>query len=156
MGWITCLRILYNFLYRNQTRWKRKTVRSIKYFWCRRRVESTMTVVWGERLSEPVENGTGSVTQVFTVRLGSVSLSFCGCWASSVEVGVPEMFGVTGVSDVVRTLVLTLTGDLEPVKRACFVRTSFDSGDKDDWLVSLRERRGFNWISSTIADYLIN
>ena len=35
--WSTSLRILYNFLYRNQTRWKRKTVRSVKYFWCRRR-----------------------------------------------------------------------------------------------------------------------
>ncbi len=42
------------------------------------------------------------------------------------------MFGVTGISDVVGTLVLTLIGDLEPVKRVCFVRTGFDSGDKDD------------------------
>ena len=41
------------------------------------------------------------------------------------------MFGVTGVSDVVGTRVLILPGDLEPVKRVHFVRTSFDSGDKD-------------------------
>ena len=41
------------------------------------------------------------------------------------------MFGVTGVSDVVGTLVLTLPGDLELVKRVRFVRNSFDSGDKD-------------------------
>ena len=41
------------------------------------------------------------------------------------------MFGVTGVSDVVGTLVLTLIGDLEPVKRVHFVRTGFDSRDKD-------------------------
>jgi hypothetical protein len=41
------------------------------------------------------------------------------------------MFGVTGVSDGVGTLVLTLPGDLEPVKRVRFVRNSFDSGDKD-------------------------
>ena len=41
------------------------------------------------------------------------------------------MFGVTRISDVVGTLVLTLIGDFEPVKRVRFVRTVFDSGDKD-------------------------
>jgi hypothetical protein len=41
------------------------------------------------------------------------------------------MFGVTGTSDVVGTLVLTLTGDLEPVERDRFARVVFDSGDKD-------------------------
>lgn len=41
------------------------------------------------------------------------------------------MFGVTGVSHVVGTLVLTLPGDLEPVKKVLFVRNSFNSGDKD-------------------------
>ena len=41
------------------------------------------------------------------------------------------MFGVTGVPDGVGTLVLTLSGDLEPVKRVRFVRNSFDSRDKD-------------------------
>ena len=41
------------------------------------------------------------------------------------------MFGVTGVSDVVGTPVLTLPRDLESVKRVRFVRNSFDSGDKD-------------------------
>ena len=41
------------------------------------------------------------------------------------------MFGVTGISDVVVTLVLTLIGDFELVKRVRFVRNSFDSRDKD-------------------------
>ena len=41
------------------------------------------------------------------------------------------MFGVTGILYVVGTLVLTLIGDLEPIKRVRFVRTGFDSGDKD-------------------------
>ena len=41
------------------------------------------------------------------------------------------MFGVTGISNVVGTLVLTLIGDFEPVKRVHFVRTVFGSGDKD-------------------------
>ena len=41
------------------------------------------------------------------------------------------MFGVTGISDVVGTIVLTLMRDFEPVKRVRFVRIVFDSGDKD-------------------------
>ena len=41
------------------------------------------------------------------------------------------MFGVTGTLDVVGTLVLTFKGYFEPVKRVRFVRTVFDSGDKD-------------------------
>ena len=41
------------------------------------------------------------------------------------------MFGVTGTYEGVETLVLTLPGDLEPVKRVRFVRNSFDYGDKD-------------------------
>ena len=41
------------------------------------------------------------------------------------------MFGVTGIFDGVETLVLTLPGDLEPVKRVRFVRNGFDSEDKD-------------------------
>ena len=41
------------------------------------------------------------------------------------------MFGVTGISDVVGTLVLTLIGDFKPVKRVRFVCTVFDSEDKD-------------------------
>ena len=68
---------------------------------------------------------------MFTVTLGSVLLSSCGYGTSSVEAGIPEMFGVTGVSDGIGTLVLTLPGDFEPFKRVRFVRNSFDSGDKD-------------------------
>ena len=75
-----------------------------------------MTDVWGITPSESAVDVAGSGIEVFTVTLGSVVMSFCGCGISSVEVGIPEMFGVTGVSDVVGTLVLTLTGDLEPVK----------------------------------------
>jgi len=41
------------------------------------------------------------------------------------------MFGVTGVSASVRTLVPTSPGDFELVKRVLFVCISFDSGDKD-------------------------
>jgi len=41
------------------------------------------------------------------------------------------MFGVTRVSDGVGTLVPTLPGDFELVKRVHFVRKSFYSGDKD-------------------------
>ena len=41
------------------------------------------------------------------------------------------MFGVTGISDVVGTVVLTLIGDFEPVKRVRFVYTVFDFEDKD-------------------------
>lgn len=41
------------------------------------------------------------------------------------------MFGVTGVFVGVGTLVPTLPGDFDPVKRVRFFRISFDSGDKD-------------------------
>ena len=68
---------------------------------------------------------------MFTFTLGSALLSFGGCGTSSVKAGILEMFGVTGVSDGVRTLVPTLPKDFEPVKRVHFVHNSFDSGDKD-------------------------
>ena len=90
-----------------------------------------MTDVLGTTLSEPVTDETGLVTHVFTLELGSVILSLGSCRTSCVEAGIPEMFGVTGVSDGVGTLVPTLPGDFEPIKRVCFVRNSFDSGDKD-------------------------
>ena len=41
------------------------------------------------------------------------------------------MFGVTRISEVAGTIVLTLPGDLDPVKRVRFSRSGFDSGDKD-------------------------
>ena len=47
------------------------------------------------------------------------------------EAGFPEMFGVTRISDVVGTLVLTFKGDFELVRRVRFARTVFDSGNKD-------------------------
>jgi len=92
---------------------------------------STATDVWGITLYEPITDETGSVAKVFTLKLGSVILSLGDCRTSSIEARIPEMFGVTGISEVVGTLVLTLPGDLEPVKRVCFVHSSFDSGDKD-------------------------
>jgi len=92
---------------------------------------STATDVLGTTLSEPVTDETGSETHVFTLKLGSAILSLGNCRTSSVEVGIPEIFGVTGISEVVRTLVLTLPRDLDSVKRVRFARSGFDSGDKD-------------------------
>ena len=68
---------------------------------------------------------------VFTLKLGSVILSLGNCRNSCTEAGIPEMFGVTRISEVVGTTVLTLPGDLDPVKRVCFARSGFDSGDKN-------------------------
>jgi len=94
-------------------------------------VISIVTDVLGTTLSAPVTDETGSVTHVFTLKLGSVILSLGNCRTSSVEAGIPEMFGVTRISEVVGTIVLTLPGDLDLVKRVRFSRSGFDSGDKD-------------------------
>ena len=90
-----------------------------------------MTDVWGITPSESVVDGADSGIEVFTLTLGSVLLSSSGYGTSSVKAGVPEIFGVTGVSEGVGTLVRTRPGDFELVKRVCFVRNSFDFGDKD-------------------------
>ena len=90
-----------------------------------------MTDVLGTTLSELVTDETGSVTHVFILKLGSVILSLDNCRTSCVEAGIPEMFGVTRISEVVGTTVLTLLGDLDLVKRVHFARRGFDSGDKD-------------------------
>lgn len=92
---------------------------------------STVTTVLGTTLSEPVTDETGSKTDVFIFKLGSVILSLGNCRTSCVEAGIPEIFGVTRISEVVGTAVLTLPGDLDPVKRVRFARRGFDSGDKD-------------------------
>ena len=41
------------------------------------------------------------------------------------------MLGVTRISDVVGTLVLTFKGNFELVRRVHFAQIVFDSGDKD-------------------------
>lgn len=91
-----------------------------------------MTDVLGTTIFEQVTDETGSVTHVFILKLGSVILSFGNCRTSCVEAGIPEIFGVTRISEVVGTTILTLPGDLDPVKRVHFSRRGFDSGDKYD------------------------
>ena len=58
-------------------------------------------------------------------------MSFCYCGISSVEAGMPEMFGVTGVSEDVGVLAPTNLGDFDPVKRVRFVQNGFASGVND-------------------------
>ena len=90
-----------------------------------------MTDVWGVTPSELAVDRASLGIGVFTVTLGSVVMSFCGCGISSVEAGIPEMFGVTGVSEDVRVLAPTKLGDFDPVKRVRFVRNSFVSRVND-------------------------
>ena len=63
---------------------------------------------------------------------GSVLLSSSGCRTSSTRAWIPEMLGVTGVSEGVGIFVPTRLGDFEPVKRVHFVRNNFVSSEKDD------------------------
>jgi len=43
-------------------------------------------------------------------------VSYCNCGTSSVEVGIPEIVGVNGVSEDVETQVSDKPGDFDPVK----------------------------------------
>ena len=58
-------------------------------------------------------------------------MSFYCCGISPVEVEIPEMFGVTGVSEDVGVLAPTNLGDFDPVKRVRFVHNGFVSGVND-------------------------
>ncbi len=58
-------------------------------------------------------------------------MSFCCCGISSVEAGIPEMFGVTGVSEDVGVLAPTNLGDFDLVKRVLLVRNGFAFGVND-------------------------
>ena len=80
-------------------------------------------------------------------------MSSCNYGTSSVKADVPEMIRVTVVSDDVETQVSNKSGELDSVKWDHFARNGFVFGVKDSWLASLRERRGFDWLSSTIVDY---
>jgi len=66
--------------------------------------------------SESVLDGAGSRIEAFTVTLGSVLMSSCNCGTSSIEAGIPEIVGVTGVSEDVETQVTNKTGDFDLVK----------------------------------------
>ena len=69
--------------------------------------------------------------EVSTVTLGLVLMSSCNCGTSSVKADVPEMIGVTVVSDDAETKVSNKLDELDSVKRDCFVRIGFASGVKD-------------------------
>ena len=66
------------------------------------------------------------------------------------------MIRVTVVSDGFETQVSNKLGELDSVKRDRFAWDGFGSEVKDSWLASLRKQWGFDWLSSTIAGYLIN
>jgi len=58
-------------------------------------------------------------------------MSSCNCGTSYVEVGIPEMVGVTRVSEDIGTQVSNKPGDFDPVKRVHLPRNGFVSGVKD-------------------------
>ena len=80
---------------------------------------------------ESILDGFGSGIYVFSVTLGSVLMSSCNCGTSSVEVGIPEIVGVTGVSEDVETQVSSKPRDFDPVKQDCLAQNGFISRVKD-------------------------
>jgi len=58
-------------------------------------------------------------------------MSSYNCGTSSLKVDVPEMIGVTVVSDDVETKVSNKPDELDSVKRDRFARNGFISGVKD-------------------------
>jgi len=59
-------------------------------------------------------------------------MSSGNCETSSLKVNVPEIIGVTGVSDDVETKVPNNPDELDSIKRDCFVRIGYASRGKDD------------------------
>ena len=66
--------------------------------------------------SKSALGGVVSGIEVSTVTLGSVLMSSCNCGTSFVKADVPEIIGVTGVSEDVETQVSNKLGDFDPVK----------------------------------------
>jgi len=58
-------------------------------------------------------------------------VSSCNCGTSSIEAGIPEIVGVTGVSEDVETQVSNKPGDFDLVKRVRFAQNGFVYGVKD-------------------------
>ena len=79
-------------------------------------IDSAVTDVGGVTPSESAPGGAVSGIEVSTVTLGSVIMSSYNCGTSSVKVDVPEIIGVTVVSDDVETQVSNKSGEFNSIK----------------------------------------
>ena len=76
-------------------------------------------------------DGVVSGIEVSNVTLGSVLMSSCSCGTSSLKAYVPEMIGVTVVSDDVETKVSNKPDELDSVMLDRFTQNGFVSRVKD-------------------------
>ena len=75
-----------------------------------------MIDVGGVTPFESALDGASLGIEVFTITLGLVLMSSRNCGTSSIEAGIPEIVGVTRVSEDVETQVSNKLGDIDPVK----------------------------------------